>query len=146
MHWLMKAILFTLSLFLFLGCNDSTFREHKKESQTVSDSTLIYQFVDRLGSFHDDPAVLDSIGNQLSENFNYMPLNREYEEGSILISAQHEESFRHFKNALTTSNMECRTFGAYQVCTGNFANGFGLRCSIRPHPSLQWVLLVEAAN
>lgn len=146
MHWLMKAILFTLSLVLFLSCNDSTFREHKKEIQTVSDSTLIYQFVNNLGSFHDNPAVLDSIGNQLSENFNYMPLNNEYEEGSILISAQQEESFRHFKNALTTSNMECRTFGAYQVCTGNFANGFGLRCSIRPHPSLQWVLLVEAAN
>lgn len=142
MHWLKKVILPILSLLLIVGCEAR--KERKRIAVESSDSIIVDQLFKDLENWNDSTVHrIDSLGDQLSDRFQYFSLKNEYDQNAFLVSSSDRKNLSLFLETLNRHNYDCRSFEQYDVCIKRLESGAEVRCSLHPHPSLKWVLSIK---
>lgn len=112
-----------------------------------SDSTIVHELIQTLNEYNpENTDRIDSLGNKLSSTFSYYGRGNEYDKDAVLISSATESNFDQFMNALNKEKFNCKTFQQYKVCIGTNKNGLRLRCSTKPHPTLNWIFTIESMH
>lgn len=143
MHWSKKAILPILSLLLIIGCEAR--KERKRIHKQTQDSLIVDRlFTDLTNWSEESPKKIDSLGKQLSDEFTFYGFNNDYDQDAALFTASSQKQFSVLKEALQRYEFDCRSFKKYEVCTRKLPSGATINCSVRPHPTLEWVFSIKA--
>lgn len=144
MHWLKKGILFILSIFLCLSCN----QHEEKQDSTAFD---IVQNIDSVFSLahewtDEDPPIPTQLLDSLNRNLDSIEIhafNYSAEPNAITFSAKDKSHFEIFEKTPTLKRLNKVSYQSYTVWRSLIKNKEILEFSLQPHPTLSWTFTIR---
>lgn len=136
----MKVTLLFLSVIVLAACGS---KKNNTEA-SISNEELIDSIISLSVSWNDSlNAQIEGLGEALSKPFTFQNLDNEYSPNSILIFCSEKEHIEKIQKSPLLQNMKCANDDDFFVCHQKSINGFKIRYSIRPHPTLKWTFRIE---